>query len=321
MKGKGIKKIIRRKENSAQSAAPPRQREEVRGDDFVWLHLQRPSNSEIKEIGSRWGFHPLDLEDVLSHNQRPKLDLYDNYLFLILHFPYWSDGRVQTVELDVFVGDDFVVTISSMPLPPLDRLLRLFREGAAGEAAKQGSQFFLYRLVDDCFDYCFPMLHRIGTKLDELEEEIFSGHSREVVRKLSNTKQEIINFRKIIRPGRPVLRSLEKEKGRWAEMELYFGDTIDAQERVWDMLENYKEVVDALTESNDAELSREVNNILRVLTSISVIVLPLTLIASLWGMNVGVPGGGSSLAFWLILAGLGTMFSAMVIYFRRRGWL
>jgi magnesium transporter len=158
-----------------------------------------------------------------------------------------------------------------------------------------------------------------------VEDEIFEGRSEEVVRDISNVKQEIINFRKVIRPQRTVLRDLENLKSRFlareGDLEIYFDDIGDAHERIWDMLENYKEVVVALAETNESVLSHRVNDILRVLTSISVIVLPLTLIASIWGANVHVPGEGDTTAFWILLGGMVVILVSMVAYFRRRGWL
>ena len=164
---------------------------------------------------------------------------------------------------------------------------------------------------------------RLVRVLERLEEDIFEGRSEEVVRDISNSKQEIINFRKIIRPQRAVLRDLERTKQRYLaeEMEVYFDDIVDAHERIWDMLENYKEVVEALEDTNESVISHRVNDILRVLTSISVIVLPLTLIASIWGMNVGVPGEGDDIDFYVIVGAMVVMLLAMVAYFRRRGWL
>ena len=150
------------------------------------------------------------------------------------------------------------------------------------------------------------MLRKIGNKLEQLEEDIFVGRSEEIVRDISNVKQEIINFRKIIRPQRTVLRDLERTKQRyWAEeLEIYFDDIVDASERIWDMLENYKEVVEALEDTNESVISHRVNDVLRVLTAFSVVVLPLTFIASLWGMNVGVPGEGDIAAFWIIVGAM-----------------
>ena len=131
------------------------------------------------------------------------------------------------------------------------------------------------------------------------------------MRDISNVKQEIINFRKTIRPERTVLRDLERTKQRYMreDLEVYFDDIVDASERIWDMLENYKEVVEALEDTNESVISHRVNDILRVLTSISVIVLPLTFLASLWGMNVGVPGEGDQTAFWIIT---GVMIGVLV---------
>jgi magnesium transporter len=167
------------------------------------------------------------------------------------------------------------------------------------------------------------MLRKIGNKLERLEEDIFEGRSEEVVRDISNSKQEIINFRKVIRPQRAVLRDLERTKQRYLaeDLEIYFDDIVDASERIWDMLENFKEVIEALEETNESVLSHRVNEVLRVLTSFSVVILPLTLIASIWGMNVGVPGEGNSADFWIILGGMVALLGGMVAYFRKRGWL
>jgi magnesium transporter len=143
------------------------------------------------------------------------------------------------------------------------------------------------------------------------------------VRDLSNSKQEIINFRKVIRPQRAVLRDLERTKQRYLaeDLEVYFDDIVDASERIWDMLENFKEVVEALEDTNESVLSHRVNEVLRVLTAFSVVILPLTLFASVFGMNVDFPFEGSVAAFWGILGGMLAVLVAMITYFRRRGWL
>lgn len=314
-------------EAQAEPRAPRVERVDAAG--LRWVNIERPGALERAWIEEHFDFHALDLEDVLSRNQRPKIDVYDEYLFIVLHFPIFDPaaGRLGAGELDLFVGPDYVVTIPNQPLQPVEYLFERCR--AKQELREQlfarGSGYLLYRLVDDSFDYCFPMLRKIGNKLDALEDEIFEGRSEEVVRDISNAKQEIINFRKVIRPQRPVLRDLEKVKLRYLatdlDLEIYFDDIVDAHERIWDLLENYKEVAGALAETNESVISHRVNDILRVLTSISVIVLPLTLIASIWGMNVGVPGEGDSADFYAIVGAMLAMFAVMVAYFRRRGWL
>jgi len=302
--------------------------EQIDSSGLRWVNIERPGAPERDWLDEHFDFHALDFEDVLSSNQRPKIDVYDDYLFIVLHFPIFDPavGRLGAGELDLFVGPGYLVTLPNQPLQPVEYLFERCRtkEELREQLFSRGSGYLLYRLVDDSFDYCFPMLRKIGNKLDALEDDIFEGRSEEVVRDISNAKQEIINFRKVIRPQRPVLHDLEKVKQRYLatdlDLEIYFDDIVDAHERIWDMLENYKEVV-TVAETNESVISHRVNDILRVLTSISVIVLPLTLIASIWGMNVGVPGEGDDLDFFVIVGAMLAMFGAMVAYFRRRGWL
>jgi magnesium transporter len=166
------------------------------------------------------------------------------------------------------------------------------------------------------------MLRKMGNKLERLEEDIFEGRSGEIVRDISNVKQEIINFRKIVRPQRTALRDLERTKRYIPEgLDIYFDDINDASERIWDMLENFKEVVEGLESTNESVLSHQVNDVLKALTAISVVVLPLTLVASIWGMNVGVPGEGSHTAFWVVVGSMVALLAGMLGFFRSRGWL
>ncbi|MDQ1324193.1 MAG: magnesium transporter, partial [Chloroflexota bacterium] len=140
---------------------------------------------------------------------------------------------------------------------------------------------------------------------------------------LSNAKQEIINFRRVVRPMRAVLRDLERTKQRYLQedLDIYFDDITDAAERIWDVLENYKEVAEALEDSNESVLSHRLNDSLRILTAFSVLLLPLTLIASIGGMNVDLPGDESIAEFWLILGTMAVILVGLLYFFRRRGYL
>ena len=235
-----------------------------------WIHIEEPSALERAWLAEHFDFHALDIEDVMSRNQRPKIDEYPDYLFIVLHFPIFDKqvGRLNAGELDLFVGPDFIITLPNQPLKPVQYLFERCRtnEEIREQLFSKGTGYLLYQIVDQSVDYCFPMLRKIGNKLEQLEEEIFVGRGEEIVRDISNVKQEIINFRKIIRPQRPVLRDLERTKQRYMreELEVYFDDIVDASERIWDMLENYKEVVEALDDTNESVISHRVNEILRV---------------------------------------------------------
>ncbi len=294
---------------------------------FRWINIERPGAVDRAWLEEHFEFHPLDYEDVVSRNQRPKIDEYPDYLFIVLHFPVFDKtvGRLNAGELDIFIGPDYLITLPNTQLQPVEYLFERCRtsEEVRENLLSKGPGYLLYKIVDDSFDYCFPMLRKMGNKLDSIEAEIFEGRSEEVVRDISNVKQEIVGFRKIIRPQRAVLRDLERTKQRYLaeDLEVYFDDIVDASERIWDMLENYKEVVEALEDTNESVLAHRVNDVLRVLTAFSVVVLPLTFVASVWGMNVGVPGEGTDAAFWVLIGVMLGMLFGMLAFFRSRGWL
>ena len=308
-------------------ARPEPRTAELSTNGLTWVHLSEPTAEEVAALAERFGFHELDIEDVLSSRQRPKIDEYPDYVFVVLHFPFYDKTvqRLNAAELDAFVGPDFLITLPNVELHPVTHLFRRCQDDVERreDLFAKGSGYLLYHVLDDLFDYCFPILDKIGHKLDLLEREVFAGRSEEVVRDISNAKQEIIAYRKIIKPERATLRVLERHMERFLpeELELYFDDLVDAAERIWDLLDNYKEVVEGLEATNESVISHKQNDVLRMLTIISVTMLPLTVITGVFGMNVLFPGEGSPEAFWVILTGLVVTLAAMLAFFRWRRWL
>ena len=300
----------------------------IEASGLRWINIERPRAADRLWLEEHFPeFHPLDYEDVYSRNQRPKVDEYDEYLFVVLHFPAFDKvvGRLNAAEVDIFVGPDYLITLPNEPLQPISYLFERCRanEEFRDSIFSKGPGYLLYKIVDDSVDASFPMLAKMGNKLERIEEEIFEGKGEEVVRDISNVKQEIINFRKVVRPQRTAFRDLERNKARYLaeDLDIYFEDIIDASERVWDLLENYKEVVEGLEATNESALAHRTNETFRILTAISLVFLPLTLIASIWGMNVRVPGEQSLSGFWIIIAVMVAILLAVVGFFRRRGWL
>src|SRR5947208_4111652 len=216
-------------------------------------------------------------------------------------------------------------TRPSVELLPVTRLFSRCEEDEAlrDRLFSKGSGRLLYEVLDDLFDYCFPILDKIGHKLDALEDDVFEGRSEGVVRDISNVKQEIISYRKIIKPERATLRLLERGLERFLpeELDLYFDDIVDAAERIWDILDNYKEVIEALESTNESVIQHRQNDILRILTVFSVILLPLTLITGFFGMNVHFPGFDTAWAFWVIFVGMVAKLTALIKFFRLKPWL
>ncbi len=313
--------------DAARVSPAPRELPELTAHGLTWIRLDRPTQDEMAGLAERFGWHPLDVEDVLSKRQRPKIDEYSDYRFVVLHFPVYdkSIGRLNAAELDVFIGPTYLVTLPNVELLPVTRLSERSLEDAdlRDSLFSKGSGYLLYHVLDDLFDYCFPILDKIGYKLDRIEDEMFEGRSEEIVRDLSNVKQEIISYRKIIKPERSTLRLLERHVDSFLpeELELYFDDIVDAAERIWDLLDNFKEVVEALEDTNESVISHRQNDVLRVLTVFSAVVLPLTFVTSLFSMNVQFPGFGTTWGFVTAAIVLVATVMGLLAFFRYKRWI
>ncbi|HJZ61113.1 MAG TPA: magnesium transporter CorA family protein [Miltoncostaeaceae bacterium] len=311
----------------AERTEPDVRRVEAFG--LTWLNIEAPTAVDTAWLAENFDFHQLDYEDVLSRRQqRSKIDEYDDYLFIILHFPRFDKRtqRLQPAELNMFVAEDLLITLPKEPLKPLSALFAACeaREEERERNMTRGSGYLVYEIVDRMFDYCFPILNKIGHKLDVLEDAIFEGRSEEAVRDISNVKQEIINYRKTIKPQRAALRQLDRVTDRYTpqDLEIYFDDIVDKNERIWDELENYKEVAEALDATNESVLRNRLNDLIRVLTLLSAVLLPLTLITGFYGMNTaGLPFKSQWWAPLLILSWMAIIVIVLVWYFRRKRWL
>src|SRR5512133_3066299 len=184
---------------------------ELSANGLVWIHLDAPDPEVATELAERIGWHPLDVEDVLSKRQRPKIDEYPEYIFGVLHFPFYDKAvqRLNAAELDFFLGQGYLVTLPTVELLPVSRLFQRCVDDAELRESlfSKGSGYLLYHVLDDLFDYCFPILDKIGFKLDSIEDDVLEGRSEEAVRDISNAKQEIISYRKIIKPQRRALHA------------------------------------------------------------------------------------------------------------------
>jgi magnesium transporter len=327
-----LPRIRRTRPRSFAEAVAPRPEPrvaELSAEGLTWIQLDSLDPEAVNVLRERFGWHPLDVEDVLSKRQRPKIDDYadEGYLFGVLHFPAYDKSiqRLNAGELDFFLGPDYLVTIPNVELLPVTRLFSRVQEDEhlRQQLFSKGSGRLLYEVLDDLFDYCFPILDKIGYKLDSIEDDIEDLRSEEIVTDISKAKQEIISYRKIIKPQRPALRLLERRIERFLpeELELYFDDLVDASERIWDLLDNYKEVVEALESTNESVISHRQNDVLRILTVFSVIILPLTLISGIFGMNVLFPGEHTHEAFWVIVGLMVAVIITMVAFFRYKRWL
>lgn len=307
---------------------PPAAQHVLEYANLRWLDVVQPGPEQVATLRERYDFHPLHLEDVLSHLQRPKIDdnLEGGYIFIVLHFPVFDKvDRVSVPsEVDIFVGRDFVITLHDGKLKPLVRLVR-----AAGDEQMRpalmgrGSGYLLYRIIETLVNACFPMLYRVDQHLDVIEAGIFQRNAQKMVEELSFVRRDIIAMRRIIRPNIAVMRSLEVRERTFLRVdeEEYFGDLSDGLSKAWDFLEEQKEIIEGLKDTLNNLTSHRINEEMKIFTLISVIFMPMTLIASILGMNVALPYDDHPMAFFgavIVMLLLGT---GMFIYFRYKNWV
>jgi magnesium transporter len=297
--------------------------------DLTWVNIERPTEQETEYLAQNYSFHPLDLDDCLSRIQRPKIDEYKDYLFLVFHFPVFNkEARVTTPsQVSIFIGKNYFITLHKGELKPL---VKLFRECQLDEESRQenfsyGAGYLLYRIVDRLVDYCLPILNRIGDNIERTEDNIFSSKGiPKAIEDISILRRDVISFRRIIWPMRAVISSLEPKIHRFTKMDMkvYFGDMVDHVDKIWDGLDEYKEIIEGLSDTHDSLATNRTNEVMRRLTVIATILLPITVVASIFGMNIPLgPFGGSAYSFLYVFLICLAIIGGMLYFFRRQHWI
>ena len=296
--------------------------------DLTWVNIEQPGEQETEYLAQNYPFHPLDLDDCLSRIQRPKIDEYKDYLFLVFHFPVFNrEARVTTSsQVSIFIGANYLITLHKGELTPLVKLFRQCQidEESRQENFSQGSAYLLYRILDRLVDYCLPILNKIGDNIEAVEDDIFAERERGTVKEISVLRRDIISFRRIIWPMRAVIGSLEPKVRRFTKMDMavYFGDMVDHADKIWDGLDEYKEIIEGLNDTYDSLATNRTNEVMRMLTIIATILLPITVIASIFGMNIPlglfeVSGYSILYVSFITLVIIG----GMLYFFRRQHWI
>ncbi len=302
--------------------------ESVTWNELTWVNIERPTEQETEYLAQNFPFHPLDLDDCLSRIQRPKIDEYKDYLFLVFHFPVFNKQTraTTTSQVSVFIGENYLITLHKGELKPLVKLFREceLEEEARQEHFSQGSSYLLYRIIDRLVDYCLPILNRISANIEEIEDNIFASKGMpRAIEDISVLRRDVISFRRIIWPMRAVIGSLEPKIRRFTKMDLavYFGDMIDHVDKIWDALDEYKEIIVGLNDTHDSLATNRTNEVMRMLTIIATILLPLTVVASVYGMNIPLPFQDSGYSLIFVLFIWVVIVTGMLYFFRRNRWI
>ncbi len=300
-------------------------RDHLERDHFFWLDLTSPSHGEIAKLGELFGFHPLALEDTEQFGQRPKLDNYGDHVLLVFYGAWRHSEADQEPlrEVHLFISGQYVVTVHRDPLPALEQQ----REQLDG-LVLHSEQFLLYRILDALTDSFFPILSDMDEEIDELEAAVLQDPTDRQLQRLFSLKRQLVAMRKVVTPQRDLFaRSVDQIaelRGLQLDERDYFRDIYDHLIRISDLIDSYRDLLSGATDLYLSTVSNRQNDVMKQLTVIATIFLPLAFITGFFGQNFGflVNDIKSTWAFWVI--GLGSMLltvAGLLVFFRRKKWL
>ena len=300
-------------------------------DGSTWIDIKNPRQKDVDFIAKKFPFiHETVLNEIIPPGHRAKVEKHKDYMFMIIYYPIFNPAHktTQSRELDIIITKDHVITSHYKTLIPLKKIfdqVNLYKEKKE-EILSEGAGALLHHIVIGMLDSAFNKLDIIEKNIDEIENAIFEGKEKEMVQEISLTKRDIINFRRILAPQQSVFESLYKEGvGFFGEQVIpYLEDILGYFSRLWNFVEDQRETMQALNETNDSLLNAKINEIIKVLTLFSVIVFPLTLLSSIWGMNTGYLPFLSIAAPWDFIFVMGVMIMLsiiMLLFFKKKKWL
>lgn len=295
---------------------------------LTWIDVENPTAEVLTKVKEKYGFHELDIEDCLSENQRSKIDEYRDYLFIILHIAYYEkrNQRIVGEEVDIFIKNDLVVTVHWGSLKTLTEMFQLCQSSMKHrrQRMEEGSGFLLYEIIDELYSDAFPMLDKIEKAVTNLEKDVFElSQQHDMLKDILFLKKNIITFRRIIAPQRTVIAQIEHKNKKFLpeSLEIYFDDVVDKVEKVWNSLENLKDLVESLQDTNESIISHTTNNVIKILTVFSVIMLPLTFLTGLYGMNVNLPLAQNDMIFLMLAGVMASVVILMLSFFKFKKWI
>jgi magnesium transporter len=293
----------------------------------TWINVEGVHKVDVVEkLGNCFGLHPLVLEDILNTDQRPKIEVYGDYVYLVLKMLYDGDLKrpIETEQVSLILGSNFVISFQEGKEGDVFNPVRERIKGGKGLVRKMGSDYLVYSLIDTIVDHYFLILERLGEKIELLEEELVAHPTDTTLHEIRKFKNEMIFVRRVVWPLREVVSGLGRKESPLIKetTEVYLRDVYDHTIQVMDTVEVYREMLSGMLDIYLSSVSNRLNSVMKVLTIIATIFMPLTFIAGIYGMNFkympelgwrwGYP------AVWLIVVIIG---GSMLIYFKKKKWL
>jgi magnesium transporter len=306
--------------DGAEDARPYRDAPGVSWVDVTGVH----DGGMVEEIGSAFGLHPLVLEDVVNTHQRPKLEDYEDYVYMVVKMLTATEsGTVEEEQVSIVLGPGWVISFQERPGDVFDPVRERIRTGK-GRIREMGPDYLAYALLDALVDHYFVVLERLGDRVERVEEDVVRDPREETVGRIHRLKREILLFRKAAWPLREVTSALHREDTSQVteRVGVFVRDVYDHTVQVIDTAETLRDLVAGMLDTYLTGVSNRMNEVMKVLTVMASIFIPLTFVAGVYGMNFEhMPELGRPWAYPAVLSLMGLVAGGMVVYFRRRGWI
>lgn len=297
----------------------------VKNASLRWINIDKVDDEAISYLRKNFNFHHLDIEDLRGESQTPKIDTYKNYVFLVLRFPHWRaiTKTVAPLEVDFFIGPDYVITVQHSKSKDMKSFFYkvLRNNNVKKNWMSLGPGFLLYKIIESLFHNTQPILNNMGRSIADTEQEIFDGElDPEVVKQLAKHRRNVLGFRRILDPQRYLISSLSHIRKPFLpdEMALYFDNVSDYLTKLWSILNSYRDTISGLHITVESLINQRTNKVIGALTVISVALLPLTLLAGIYGMNIPLPLAHSPIFVWLMFIGLSAVIIAFIVVMKKK---
>jgi magnesium transporter len=290
----------------------------------LWVDIAAPTEGEAPLLRDVFHFHDLAVEDAINELHYPKLETYDGYLYVILHGIDFraSEHRFQTHDTDFFLGARYLVTVHDGSTRTIPEVIELCRRN--DWLLAQGAPALLHRIVDAMVDHYQPEVEKLEDRLEELDQQVFETPDSSVVRRILALKADVTSLRRVTLPQRDVIGRLARREFALIDTEVAyrFRDVYDHLVRLSDEALIFQDRVTGLLEAHVSNVSNRLNEVMKVLTLIATIFMPLTVLTGMWGMNVDLPHlpGGAGAQFWWVVGIMVSLSGVMLMWFRRRNW-
>lgn len=295
---------------------------------ITWIDIVNPSQSDIDYLGANYKFHPLILAELMKPSSRSKVETYNNYIYIVYYIPVYDPcTRVsKSTEVDFLITKDAIITTRYGEIEPINTFFnRLEKDITSHEKyLDKTTGHLLYEILENCQEFSLRQLAHINEKVCYIEDSIFKGHEKEMIKEISFVKRDVLDQRLITRPQKTILDSLLIKGSKFfgKEMEIYLNDLIGDHEKVWDALDNLKETIEALESTNNTLFESKTNEVMKLFTIMAFITFPLSLVSSIFSMNTNyTPLTAGPYGFWIIVGVMFIISAIFFIYFKIKKWL